>query len=131
MTHPSILETRAQAIAEALRDYARDLEARLSVVTRNRFVNPNDYTAMAFAPPSLHRDSPDVVVTNIGRTEDILARYHQGAGSAVTPIEGHDDEENPLTPSQKAAFKAVYDLVAAIQAVTTYGEASALVASFK
>lgn len=130
MTESSILESRAHDLTAALQDYARDLEARLGVINRNRFVNPNEYASMTFAPPTVHLPTAELTVANAHWAENVLDRYHRGAGSATAAIEGHDTEQNPLSPSERAAFKAVHDLIAAIQSVQSYDEASALVATF-
>lgn len=140
MTTPSTLETRATDITAALQDYARDLEARLAVISRNRFANPNDYAAMGFAQPARFADTADPGVANIHLAgvgvanahlqATVLERYWQGAGSAVQPLNGHDTPESPLTDSERTAFEAARTLSAAIVAVSSLSEASALVATF-
>ncbi len=130
MTKPSTLETRAADITAALQDYARDLEARLAVINRNRFVNPNDYAAMTFAQPTAHLESTETAVTNGHLRETVLERYHQGAGAAVLPLEGHDTDESPLTDTERAAFQQARTLSAAIIAISSLSEATALVATF-
>lgn len=130
MTTPSTLEARATDITAALRDYARDLEARLSVISRNRFVNPNDYAAMRFAQPTGRPETGDVATANAYLKVNVLERYRQGAGGAVLPLDGHDTDESPLTDSERAAFGEARELATAISSVTSLSEASALVATF-
>jgi hypothetical protein len=130
MTKPSNLEARAHDITVALQDYARDLEARLGVISRNRFVNPNEYASMAFAPPIAHVETSDLAVANGSWTENVIERYHSGAGTAATPLDGHDTEENPLTDNERTAFATARDLITSIQSIQSYDDASALVATF-
>ncbi|WP_434316375.1 hypothetical protein [Leifsonia sp. P73] len=130
MTTPSTLEARAADITTALQNYARDLEARLAVISRNPFVNPNDYAAMRFALPPADWRAGDVSAANTALLATVLERYRQGAGASVQPLDGHDSDESPLTDAERAAIENARALASSIIAVTSLSDASALVATF-
>lgn len=108
---------------EHLRDYARDLEADLGKIARNRVANPHFGDVQKFVPAGT--EPSDIRTQNLSLTAQTVAAYKNAATAAPTSVNTDD-----LSPADRTALAAVHALVRAIAAVESHADATQLVASF-
>lgn len=115
--------TDAAAITLAhLQDYTRDLEADLGTASRNRTNNPN------FGPGQYIPDTErleDHSQQNHDTTAQVLRSYKAGSPAALTKYNGLF-----LNAAEKVAVDKIRTLISDIDAVESYADATALVATF-
>jgi hypothetical protein len=119
-------EDKAAATLLALKDYARDLEADLGKIERNRVPsNPNFGDVQPLVEPLTSISGLPAGENAIVRRR-VLTEYISNASVALHWVGMRDG----LTGPELAARTAVKTLVASIQAINSRADAATLIATF-